>query len=71
MVLAEYVLREGLDTSNVTKLNDCMANQKPAGFRLKKKLPVLILYMTADIDESGNLKFYNDVYGLEEKKPNS
>jgi hypothetical protein len=25
--------------------------------------------MTADIDESGNLKFYTDVYGVEEKKP--
>jgi len=68
MVLAEFVLREGLDTSTVAKLNQCMADQKPTEFRLKKKLPVLILYMTADIDETGSLKFYNDVYGVEEKK---
>ena len=69
MVLAEYVLKEGLDTSTVSKLNQCMAEQKPTDFKLKKKFPVLILYMTADIDENGNLKFYNDVYGVEEKKP--
>jgi murein L,D-transpeptidase YcbB/YkuD len=69
MVLAEFVLREGLDTGTVNKLNQCMADQKPTEFRLKRKLPVLILYMTADIDESGNLKFYTDVYGVEEKKP--
>lgn len=69
MVLAEYVLKDGLDTSTVTKLNQCMTDQKPVDFKLKRKIPVLILYMTADIDENGNLKFYNDVYGIEEKKP--
>jgi murein L,D-transpeptidase YcbB/YkuD len=42
-----------------------MANQIPAEFPLKRRLPVLIFYMTADIDELGNLKFYNDVYGVE------
>ena len=70
MVLAEYVLQEGLDTSTISKLNKCMTDQKQQEFRLKKRIPVLILYMTADIDENGNLKFYNDVYGVEEvKKP--
>ncbi len=70
MVLAEYVLKEGLDTSTISQLNKCMADQKQSEFRLKKRFPVLILYMTSDIDESGNLKFYNDVYGVEEaKKP--
>jgi len=71
MILAEFVLREGLDTSTVTKLNQCMTDQKPMDFKLKKKFPVLILYMTADIDENGSLKFYNDIYGVEEKKPAS
>ena len=70
MVLAEFVLREGLDTSTISKLNQCMTDQKQSEFRLKKRFPVLILYMTADIDENGNLKFYNDVYKIEEvKKP--
>ncbi|MDB5282054.1 MAG: hypothetical protein JWO06_1129 [Bacteroidota bacterium] len=68
MVLAEYVLKEGLDTAQVTKLEACMRDQKQSEFKLKRRLPVLILYMTADVDENGNLKFYNDVYGVEEKK---
>ena len=70
MVLAEFLLKEGMDTSTISKLNQCMADQKQSEFRLKKRFPVLILYMTSDIDEKGNLKFYNDVYGFEEpKKP--
>lgn len=68
MILAEYVLHGGLDSNTIEKLNQCMTDQKPTEFRLKKKFPVLILYMTADIDENGNLKFYNDVYGIEDKK---
>ena len=68
MVLAEYVLKEGLDTSTITKLNKCLDDHEQSEFRLKKRFPVLILYMTADIDENGNLKFYNDVYKVEEVK---
>src|ERR1700733_9430646 len=60
MGLAEYVLKEGLDTTNLTRLNKDMVDQKQEEFRLKKRIPVLILYMTSDIDENGNLKFYND-----------
>ena len=68
MVLANYILKEDLDTATVARLEACMRDQKPSEFRLKKRVPVLILYMTADVDENGNLKFYNDVYGVEEKK---
>ncbi len=66
MVLAEFLLREGLDTSTIAQLNKCMAEQKPNEFKLKKHFPVLIFYMTADVDEKGTLKFYGDVYGVEE-----
>jgi murein L,D-transpeptidase YcbB/YkuD len=69
MVLAEYVLNEGLDTTTIARLNKCMEEQKQEEFRLKKRFPVLILYMTSDVDENGTLKFYNDVYGVEAKKP--
>lgn len=69
MLLAEYILSEGLDTASIAKLNACLANQQQSEFKLKKRFAVLIFYMTADIDNNGNLKFYNDVYGVEEKKP--
>lgn len=59
------MLSNGLDSASVEELNQCVTDQKPKEFPLKKKFPVLILYMTADVDEYGNLKFYNDVYGEE------
>jgi murein L,D-transpeptidase YcbB/YkuD len=66
MELAHYLL-EGLDSATVALLNNCVHDQKPKEFPLKKKIPVLIFYMTADVDENGHLKFYNDVYKLEKE----
>ena len=42
MVLAEFILKEGLDTSVIAKLNQSVADQKPADFGLRKRIPVLI-----------------------------
>jgi len=66
MELANYVLKDGLDSATIEQLNQCLHDQTPKEFPLKNKLPVLILYMTADIDANGNLKFYNDVYKLDD-----
>lgn len=66
MELANYVLDNGLDSATTAQLNQCLKDQKPKAFPLTNKFPVLILYMTADIDATGTLKFYNDVYGKEE-----
>lgn len=66
MELANYVLKDGLDSATIQKLNQCLHDQTPKEFPLAHKFPVLILYMTADIDANGNLKFYNDVYKLDE-----
>jgi murein L,D-transpeptidase YcbB/YkuD len=68
MVLAEFLLNQGLDSATIAALNKCIKDETPSEFKLKKRFPVLIFYMTADIDENGHLKFYNDVYGREEKK---
>ncbi|MCW5907455.1 MAG: L,D-transpeptidase family protein [Chitinophagales bacterium] len=65
--LAGYLLENGLDSATTSKLNQCLKDEKPTDFKLRKKFPVLILYMTADIDPDGSLKFYDDVYGREEK----
>lgn len=66
MELANYVLDNGLDSITNAQLQQCLKDQKPRSFPLTNKFPVLILYMTADIDANGTLKFYNDVYGKEE-----
>jgi L,D-transpeptidase YcbB len=38
-------------------------DRKPSTHKLDKKVPVFIYYMPADVDPSGNLVFYKDVYG--------
>jgi murein L,D-transpeptidase YcbB/YkuD len=68
MELANYILANGLDSTTTAKLNQCLKDEKPTEFKLKKNFPVLIFYMTADIDANGFLKFYNDVYKKEESK---
>jgi len=68
MELAGYILGNALDSTLTDSLNMCLKNQIPREIPLKKPFPVLIFYMPADIDEKGHLKFYNDVYGIEEKK---
>ncbi len=67
MELANYILADGLDSATTAKLNQCVKDEKPTEFKLKKDFPVLILYMMADIDAKGGLKFYRDVYGKEVK----
>ncbi len=62
MQLAQYVLDNGMDSATIDKLQQCVKDQKPQDFYLKKRFAVLILYMTADVDETMSLKFYKDVY---------
>lgn len=69
MELANYVLDNGLDSVTIRKLNQCLKDEKPTTFKLSRKIPVLIFYMTADVDETGMLRFYKDVYDLEVKLP--
>jgi murein L,D-transpeptidase YcbB/YkuD len=68
MELANYLLQNTMDSLTVAKLNQCLKEEKPSDFKLGRKVPVLIFYMTADVDENGQLKFYNDVYDLEVKE---
>jgi len=45
----------------------CLVDQKPQTFKLPKPYPVFVTYHTADVDASGKLVFYKDVYGLESR----
>ena len=69
MELAHYLLEDDVDSLITNRLDSCVKDQKPEEFPLKKKFPVLLLYMVADVDENGNLKFYKDIYEAEEKTP--
>ena len=48
-------------------MNKCLLNQKPQTLPIPKQFPVFITYNVADVDESGQLRFYKDVYGLDDK----
>lgn len=48
-------------------INEPVTNQKPKSDKLKQKVPVFILYLGADINDAGQLVFFNDVYGWERK----
>ena len=60
--LAEYLLGNSVDTAY---LNQCLRTETPKEHKLKQKFPVLILYLTADVNAEGELRFYKDVYGYE------
>ena len=48
-------------------INEPVANQQPKSDKLKQKVPVFILYLGADINDAGQLVFFNDVYGWDRK----
>lgn len=60
-LLANYLLG---DTVNTSYLNQCLKTEKPKEIKLKQKFPVLIFYMTADINKQGQLQFFKDVYQI-------
>ncbi len=45
----------------------CLVDQKPQTFKLPKPYPVFVTYHTADVDASGKLVLYKDVYGLDSR----
>lgn len=58
--LANFVL--GAPKFDEDFYNRCLADQKPSSFKLPKPYPVFVTYNLADVDEQGQLVYYNDVY---------
>ena len=65
LVLAKYLLEDRLDSATIDSLNQCMKDQSPRDIQVKKKVAIVVYYLTADMDENGQLRFYNDIYGIE------
>ncbi|MBX0332517.1 L,D-transpeptidase family protein [Pontibacter sp. HSC-14F20] len=66
--LALYLLQErsGLSDQRIEKV---MASDKDEQFiRLKKPVPLIIVYMTAWADESSVIQFREDIYGYDEQE---
>ncbi|CAN5402914.1 hypothetical protein BH09BAC4_BH09BAC4_46430 [soil metagenome] len=63
--LANLVL--GAETFDDKFLNECLLDQKPKTLPIPKRFPVFITYNIADVDAAGKLRFYKDVYSLDDK----
>ncbi|MDB5241397.1 MAG: hypothetical protein JWP57_2022 [Spirosoma sp.] len=61
--LANLVL--GKKTFDSGFMNRCLIDQKPKLLTIPKRVPVFIAYNTADVDATGQLRIYRDVYALE------
>ncbi|MBN8825248.1 MULTISPECIES: L,D-transpeptidase family protein [unclassified Spirosoma] len=59
--LANLIL--GQQTFDEDFINKCLIDQKPRVLKIPKPFPVFITYNLADVDATGKLRFYKDVYG--------
>ncbi|NEU08297.1 L,D-transpeptidase family protein [Flavihumibacter sp. R14] len=60
--LAVYLLRN-VPGYNRTKINSIISERKEKFVPVKQKLPVYLVYFTAEAGPDGNVKFYEDIYG--------
>jgi murein L,D-transpeptidase YcbB/YkuD len=64
--LAEYVLRDSPEWTK-DKILAAMNGDKPLTVTLKNKIRVFIVYGTAIATEKGNVLFFDDIYGHDER----
>lgn len=64
--LADYILTE-MDKKDYTmaEINEIVSHNKTEYVKLKHKVPVHIVYLTAYKPYGGNLEFYDDIYNLD------
>ena len=62
MELAKFVLRDVPDWTE-ERMREAMAKPRPTNVTLPKPIPVVIVYATAVAKESGEVLFYDDIYG--------
>jgi L,D-transpeptidase YcbB len=59
--LGNHILHERLDT---TFLQSCFKEQKPIPVLLDNPIPVFVVYMMAEADPAGKIRYYPDIYKL-------
>ena len=45
-------------------MNRCLIDQTPKTLKLPKEVPVFIVYLTTDVDPSGQVSYYRDIYAM-------
>lgn len=67
--LAELILEDDKNW-NTQKIDEAMNSGKEQNYSLKRKIPVYLAYFTALADENGNVNFYDDIYGRDDRLAN-
>lgn len=67
VALADYVLRFAADDWGKQRIESAMHDQDNQRINLKQSIPVLIVYGTAMVNEAGQVQFFADIYGHDEK----
>ena len=60
--LASWVLRDQPEWTP-ERIEKAMKNGEPTQVNLKKPIPIMLIYTTASVDESGTVRFFEDIYG--------
>ena len=60
--MANYVLRDQPEWTP-EKIEEAMNSGKEKFVKVKERIPVLITYYTAWVDDNGRLNFREDIYG--------
>jgi len=67
VALAEHVLRNAAGDWTAEKIEEAMSGEPNQRVNLSKPIQVMILYSTAMATESGQVLFFDDIYGHDEK----
>ncbi|RYU93357.1 L,D-transpeptidase family protein [Emticicia agri] len=64
--LALYLLRNNTEWK-IEKVNEVLETDKETGIKVTPAIPVYIVYFTSWVDNTGQINFRNDLYGLDAK----
>jgi murein L,D-transpeptidase YcbB/YkuD len=65
LMLAELVMNDP-DRWNRAAFQEILDSGKPRTIHLEKPAPIFLVYLTADPELDGNIRFFNDIYGRDE-----
>jgi murein L,D-transpeptidase YcbB/YkuD len=63
--MANWVFQQSGTDWTPDKIHEAMTDSTHVRVNLKNPIPVVITYATAEVNPSGQVYFFNDVYGLD------
>jgi murein L,D-transpeptidase YcbB/YkuD len=65
VLLAKYLLHDKFTATDSIYVSQCLKGQKPKDISMAEKIAAIVYYLTADVNEGGELRFYKDMYDME------